>query len=510
MMYKALFFLLFLITLDGFSQEIPAPFVNNKVVALGEVRDYYLNTYQNLTSCDSVALLVSKKLKQTNTSHYVFNELARIQILSLQGNKVLPLEQLEKLRQNQIDTTSLVLLGYYYNVYGSILYHFEKPLKAQSKYKLAIMSFLNTTDSAGLKGNLINLGNTYLDLDNSDSALYCYNEALRLELKGINIFGETLKSNIAQAYLRNGLLDSAKYYYQDLVSIFKKEHNSYKLVNALLNLGITFQKNNELDSAIFYLHETRKLAIKYSLPGALKKSLVQLAKTYQSKQQYEKALNYFFSYDSLLSLQHKANVDQKIGELKQSHQKQIHTTEQKLILEQLKNQKRRTQFLLITSLLIGSILILILFSYLKIRTKNKVLVQSKLTTAKHDKRSFELNDDNIDKVLIDKLIKAFKQERVYLDSKLSLEKLAKKIGSNRTYVSKTINAYFKIPFNELINQYRIDEACVLLTSKEYANYSIEGIAQTVGYHNLSSFNTAFRRLTGTTPSKFKTNSQSIG
>ena len=506
MMAKLLCVIFFLNTFIGSSQETPPPFTKNNPVVLGEVRDYYLNTYQNLTVCDSVALLVSIKLKETNSSHHVFNELARIQILSLQGNKLLPLEQLEKLRQTQIDTSNQVLLGYYYNVYGSILYHFEIPLKAQKKYKLALQSFTNTFDSAGLKGNLINLGNTYLDLDNSDSAIYCYNEALKLERKGINIFGETLKSNIAQAYLRNGLLDSAKYYYKDLVHSFKKEQNSYKLVNALLNLGITFQKNNELDSAIFYLQETKKLAIEYNLPGAIKKALVQLAKTYQSHKQYKKSLNYFFSYDSLLSLQHKANVEQKIEELKLQHQKQIHTTKQQLIVEQLKNQKKKSQYLFITSLLISAILILILYYYLKIRAKNKVLIQSKLSTAKHDKRSVELKDNEIDKVLIDKLIKALKQEKVYLDSKLSLEKLAKKLGSNRTYVSKTINTHFKIPFNDLINQYRIDEACVLLTSKEYANYSIEGIAQTVGYHNLSSFNSAFKRLTGTTPSKFKASS----
>jgi AraC-like DNA-binding protein len=505
-MFKYLYILFFFYGLTGYSQHIPEPFLKPQKLVLGDVRDYYLNTYQNLTACDSAAKLVSIELKKTNARHYVFNELARIQILSLQGNKVLPLDQLAQLKQNYIDTTQPILIGYYYNVYGSILYHFEKPLKAQAKYKLAIQSFLNSSDSSGLKGNLINLGNTYLDSDNSDSALYCYNEALKLEHKGIAIFSETLKSNIAQAYLRNGVLDSAKYYYQDLVNSFKKEQNSYKLVNALLNLGITFQKNNELDSALFYLHETRTLATKFNLPGALKKSLVQLATTYQSAKQYEKAIVYFFSYDSLLGLQHQASLDQKIGELKLDHQQQIHTAEQKLILEQLKNQKRRTLYLLITSLLIGTILILIILSYLKIRAKNKILVQSKLATAKQDKRNFELKDEEIDKVLIEKLIKALKHDKVYLDSKLSLEKLAKKLGSNRTYVSKTINAYFKIPFNELINQYRIDEACVLLTSKEYDNYSIEGIAQTVGYHNLSSFNAAFKRLTGTTPSKFKTNS----
>jgi len=490
----------------GFSQEVPPLFIKDKNIVLGEVRDYYLNTYQNLNSCDSAAKITSSELKKTNTHYYVLNELARIQILSLQGNKVLPLEQLEQLNKNHISNDNPILKGYYYNVYGSILYHFEKPKQAQIKYKLAVQTFLNSSDSSGLKGNLINLGNTYLDLGNSDSAIYCYNKALQLEKKGVSIFSETLKSNIAQAYLRNGQLDSAKYYYQNLVFAFKEEKNSYKLVNAMLNLGITFQKNNEIDSAILYLNKTKDLATKFNLSGALKKALVQLAKSYQANHQYEKSLNHFFSYDSLLALQHKANVEQKVGEINLAHQKQIHETKQNLIKEKLKSQKRKTFYFTITSVLIGAILMVILFSYLKIRAKNKTLIQTNLAKAKADKRSFEVNNNEIDKALIDKLVKAFKEDKVYLDPKLSLEKLAKKVGSNRTYVSKSINAYFKIPFTELINQYRIDEACVLLSSKEYANYSIEGIAQTVGYHNVSSFNAAFKRLTGTTPSKFKINS----
>ncbi|MCB0400814.1 MAG: AraC family transcriptional regulator [Flavobacteriales bacterium] len=491
---------------DGIAQEIPAFYAKNHHPVLGDVRDYYLNTYQNLTVCDSVASFISKELKPKSHHNYVLNELARIQILSLQGNKVEPLEQLEKLHNREIPSDNDILTGYYYNVYGSILYHFEKPLEAQENYKLAIRSFLSTADSSGLKGNYINLGNTYLDLNKSDSALYFYHEAQKLEQKGVITFSETLKSNIAQAYLRSGQLDSAKFYYRHLVTVFRQEQNSYKLVNALLNLGIAFEKNLESDSATFYLSEALHLSEEYNLPWAMKKALLHLALTYQSKQHFERALNYYFKYDSLLAIQHAANLEQKIGELELEHQEQSHRSEQELMQEKLENQKRKARFLFITSALILLILLLMLYSYLKIAAKNKALVQSKLARAKQDNRNLNQASEDIDRELINKVMKALKEDKVYLDPKLSLERMAKKLGSNRTYLSKTINSYFKLPFNELIHQHRIDEACVLLSSKEFSNYSIEGIAQTVGYHNLSSFNTAFKRLTGSTPSRFRTSS----
>ena len=139
---RSIVILIFLCSFSlGFSQKIPPLFKGNKDIVLGELRDYYLNTYQNLNTCDSIAQIVSSKLKKGNTEHYVFNELARIQILSLKGNKVHPLEQLDLLNKNHIDGNNLILKGYYYNVYGSILYHFEKPKQAQEKYKKAIESF---------------------------------------------------------------------------------------------------------------------------------------------------------------------------------------------------------------------------------------------------------------------------------------------------------------------------------------------------------------------------------
>jgi GH18 family chitinase len=49
MMIKLLSFLFYFNILLGFSQEIPTPFTNNQKVVLGDVRDYYLNTYQNLS-----------------------------------------------------------------------------------------------------------------------------------------------------------------------------------------------------------------------------------------------------------------------------------------------------------------------------------------------------------------------------------------------------------------------------------------------------------------------------
>lgn len=83
------------------------------------------------------------------------------------------------------------------------------------------------------------------------------------------------------------------------------------------------------------------------------------------------------------------------------------------------------------------------------------------------------------------------------DPEFSLGILAEEIGSNRKYVSQTINARFNTNFRTLVNQARIREAMRRLDDKrQYGDYSIEGIAESVGFRSRSSFSTWFKRFTG--------------
>ena len=107
------------------------------------------------------------------------------------------------------------------------------------------------------------------------------------------------------------------------------------------------------------------------------------------------------------------------------------------------------------------------------------------------------------KELLEKLELELNSKKVFLDEKLTLNTLAKKLKTNRSYLSETINTHYQISFSNLINKHRIKEASELLIDKNYQHYSIEGIAKTVGYRNISSFNSAFKKETGITPSYFR-------
>lgn len=105
--------------------------------------------------------------------------------------------------------------------------------------------------------------------------------------------------------------------------------------------------------------------------------------------------------------------------------------------------------------------------------------------------------------LLKKLLYLMENEKYYINEKLSLEDVAIKLDSNTKYISQIINETYNKNFYNFINTYRIEEAKKLLASSENDKFSILGIAQTVGFLSKSSFNAAFKRYTGLTPTEFK-------
>ncbi|NQY30498.1 MAG: AraC family transcriptional regulator [Flavobacteriaceae bacterium] len=76
------------------------------------------------------------------------------------------------------------------------------------------------------------------------------------------------------------------------------------------------------------------------------------------------------------------------------------------------------------------------------------------------------------------------------------------MDTNKSYTSKIINDYSNKNYNNFVNEYRVNEARKLLTEKENWSFTIEFIASKVGFKSKSTFNIAFKKFTGITPSYF--------
>ena len=106
-------------------------------------------------------------------------------------------------------------------------------------------------------------------------------------------------------------------------------------------------------------------------------------------------------------------------------------------------------------------------------------------------------------VLAERLESLMQKEKVFTQSDLTIDHLAQRLKTNSKYISQIINEFYHQNYFNFINSYRIKEAKLLLTSPASDKYSILGISNMAGFASKSTFNTAFRKFTGMTPSEFK-------
>lgn len=103
--------------------------------------------------------------------------------------------------------------------------------------------------------------------------------------------------------------------------------------------------------------------------------------------------------------------------------------------------------------------------------------------------------ENIKKLVVD--------EKLYKDADLSLAKLSNRLKVSTQKISMAINLCYQSNFNHFINQYRIAHACTLFSDPGFQHYNISFIAYESGFSSLSSFNNAFKKIKGVTPSAFR-------
>ncbi|MDX1912491.1 MAG: AraC family transcriptional regulator [Saprospiraceae bacterium] len=105
--------------------------------------------------------------------------------------------------------------------------------------------------------------------------------------------------------------------------------------------------------------------------------------------------------------------------------------------------------------------------------------------------------------LLQNLQLLMREERAYHDSEISLDKLALRLHASKHHVSQVINEQLGASFFDYINQLRIEEAKTLLAETTRSDFHIIEIAYAVGFNNKVSFNAAFKKATGMTPTEYR-------
>ncbi len=114
-----------------------------------------------------------------------------------------------------------------------------------------------------------------------------------------------------------------------------------------------------------------------------------------------------------------------------------------------------------------------------------------------------LSDEQLSRIA-QKLHTAMAQNQLFTDADLSLRALAAAIGVSEAYLSQTFSLKMGTTFFDYVNAQRIELAKSQLASTDQ---TVLTIAHAAGFNSRSTFNTAFKKHTASTPTEFRRRAQ---
>lgn len=221
--------------------------------------------------------------------------------------------------------------------------------------------------------------------------------------------------------------------------------------------------------------------------------------------QYEKAAELLVYRDSIQKLyyENKISLDSKHWVDRFEIQELTYKTEKQQ--EEINNAKRMLAIIIVASVIVLCISAFAFYMYKRYKKQNEELRNLKMQEIMAAQLA------NTQPVLPKKREPLTPQERMYnaakklveskklfLNNKLSLDELAKKLDTNRSTLSLCINQCSKCNFNQWINNYRIEYAQKIIT----ANTDLSKFHTEVGFNSCSTFYNSFKERLGCTPYEY--------
>jgi len=131
---------------------------------------------------------------------------------------------------------------------------------------------------------------------------------------------------------------------------------------------------------------------------------------------------------------------------------------------------------------------------------DSAIAEAVTSPPKYSRSAVSMEDANRYKVI---LMTVMQEQKLYLDSELTLPDLARETGLSPNHISQVINGQMNQNFFSFVNNYRIQLAKELLSNPDSSGMPVIELALEVGFKSKSSFYDAFRRATQMTPTQFK-------
>nr|WP_315130229.1 hypothetical protein [uncultured Flavobacterium sp.] len=400
---------------------------------------------------------------------------------------------------------------------GSTFYNLKSTKKSLEYYTKAYNAAMKTKDSSAITSVLINIGNFYSDgIKNQDKALQYYQRALQyVPKKSGDYLKMKIDYNVAVTSFKKGDLYFSERTFQSMLADCIKNQAYEGVAMASKGLGDLYVKKEQPDKALLYLTRAIHLADSLQMSYEALQMRPSLLALYKKTNNYHAALQVSekmkTSNDSILS----AEKQNAVHELEIKYQSEKKATE----ISQLKALSKSRQLMLYGLSFFMAVLFFMWYKKNKLHKEKTVaysVLMKKYRDEKEKKQRLEINSPftepiqsnqenaSEDILLFTILNNYFQQEKPYLDSKLKVEQVAKKLQLPQRNIITALRAGGYTSFTSFTNKHRIDEVKTLFEDPNLKHYKIEALALKSGFGAKQSFYNTFERFTGVKPSYYRT------
>ena len=369
--------------------------------------------------------------------------------------------------------------GYDYLAFGGgvISAYMHYMLGDQQRALEYILRTLPDTDKFGCHTELYSLYANILHAQGDDAG------AERYYLMALDHIDETVVTAAVMTYLSYGTYLSDRGEYAEAIPILRKGITLSERSNNTVHRYKLYQRISEAETALGH---------------------------------YREALGYFKNYHSEADSIFNVERERSINELRVKYEAERQENMLRRNEIDLIRQQRKLQLLLFLLLFLVGISAFIYALYRRKDRMYKQIVKQQYEFLKKEKNAPRPvavpeqgkpspdRDDHAgrDSELFAQIEYLMQTEGIYRQNDLTIERLAERLDTNRTYISRAINQQAGKTFSSYINSYRIDEAVRRLTDVD-DDTPLKALAQMLGYNHLQTFYTSFQSAIGMPPSKYR-------
>lgn len=356
-----------------------------------------------------------------------------------------------------------------------------------------------------------NLGIYELESGNPDKSLE-FNEkalAIAIELKD-RVAEHTILYNMANAYFAKEDYQAARTYL-DLAKADWEPRDWLQVSERMLNLSALIElEAGNIAKAKAYMDSSRVYSERYQLHQYRELQAETELSIFAKTGDYEQFKSALAEFKRELEDKYDQQRQKTFEEMLVLYETEKIEAEKLLLGHSLAIATQRIWYLggiIILVLMAGSIIVAL---YLRIRRQMRVLYEKAVLDASKESvkedvilpitTAVDNDENNVLTATFEAIREKMREEKLFLNPRLSLSDVSAAIASNGKYVSQAINHYSGGNFNGFVNGYRVKEASKLLL--EEPDMSKEEIAERAGFNSRSTFYKIFTQSTGLSPAEF--------